>query len=530
MMNLESHEIPFSFEQPEAIQTPLLSLLQRIEQTELSMPGSIQGSVAQHVLVIDAVDSRARYIERVLFMARYRPVLVPKALDAFTLFLRGGYNPLAVIVGQDEANERFFLQRLLTQIEQRYDRKVPLIRLLVRQGPPSALRSQRTVPIPPRPGSSRGNSDSFHAISPAISLIRPQEPHGMPVQSSPILTPPSPSTPEPLFPQQMPFVTTDAMQLGTQEAAPLFTPSAPIPSRSGFENSQQLPQPKQIQPLSLEGQDLGRYRVRTLIGTNVYQTYDRLRERDIALKAYQTNAIPYAMMEGQLEESNIFELEAELLDPLKHPHILPVLNTGKSYISGVPFIYKTMPLCAEGSLKQWLWQRGENRMFSSQEILPILLQLADALQFVHNRQVTYQNFKLSNLLLRGQAESLDKMHILLADFAITQDGSFFSHSADAYPYIAPERWLGQTSPASDQYGLAAIIYELLTGRPLFQGTSEQTLKHLHMNMQPQPPSAFNPMVPAYVNSVLLKALAKDPQDRFPNVMAFAKTFQQYCSV
>lgn len=94
--------------------------------------------------------------------------------------------------------------------------------------------------------------------------------------------------------------------------------------------------------------------------------------------------------------------------------------------------------------------------------------------------------------------------------------------------MAPERWHGQALPASDQYGLAAIVYELLTGRPPFQGVSEYALKFLHMNMQPQPPSAFNTALTPAIDHVVLRALAKRPDDRFPTVEAFAQTLQRYC--
>ncbi len=276
---------------------------------------------------------------------------------------------------------------------------------------------------------------------------------------------------------------------------------------------------------------MGRYHIETVIGSgaygSVYRAYDRLREQHIALKAIQTDSIPYYMMEGALEEAHFFQLEEELLGKIAHPHILPLLHSVKSYISGTPFIYKTMPLYNEGSLAHWLQTRN-TKTFMPQDIVYLIVQIADTLQHIHNQNATYQNFKPTNLILRSESQDIRHMFLMLSDFAIPQDGSFFSDSPIAFPYMAPERWQGQVHPASDQYALAAFTYELLAGRPPFQGNAESIMRHLHQNMQPQSPSMHNPTLPAFVDKVLQRALAKRPEDRFSSISIFARTFQRYC--
>lgn len=304
--------------------------------------------------------------------------------------------------------------------------------------------------------------------------------------------------------------------------APIQQPGAQM---SGIE---QLEREK----MSLEGLDIGRYHLEALLGGglqgNVYRTYDRLREREMALKAVHVNSLPYAIARVSEEEANLFQQEIDLLRTLDHPHIQAPLNAARSYISGSPFIYKTMPFYPERSLAQWLTPQRRQNPFLPRDVIPVVLQLADALHYLHEHQILYQNFKLTNLLIREAGKDLHHLHLLFTDFAITQDGSFFSRTHEAYPYMAPERWHGQALPASDQYGLAAIVYELLTGRPPFQGVSEYALKFLHMNMQPQPPSAFNTALTPAIDHVVLRALAKRPDDRFPTVEAFAQTLQRYC--
>jgi serine/threonine protein kinase len=276
---------------------------------------------------------------------------------------------------------------------------------------------------------------------------------------------------------------------------------------------------------TIEGQELGRYRVGAPISKNVYRTYDRLRENDIGLKAYPADS--YSPGDEGLMQENIFQLEAQLLGPAKHPHILPVLNTGNSYISGVPFVFKTMPLC-EGSLADWLWEHGGNKVFEPRDVFPILMQLSEALQFAHENRVLYQNFKFSNILIQASGKSLGELHLMLADFAAVPEGAFFMPTQESHPYVAPERWVGRVLPASDQYGLAAMMYELLAGRPPFQKATEQTMRHMHTSMPPQPPSTYNLSLPMSVNMVLLKALAKRPEDRFASTLLFAEAFRKYC--
>ena len=132
-------------------------------------------------------------------------------------------------------------------------------------------------------------------------------------------------------------------------------------------------------------------------------------------------------------------------------------------------------------------------------------------------------------MIQNQAENMRGFHVGLVDFAFEHEGSPFSRTAVNFRYMAPEQFNGQTSPATDQYGLAAIVYELLTGRPPFHGNSEQIMRHMHTNMQTQPPGAINTAVSPALNSVMLRALAKKPEDRFASVFEFASAFKEYCN-
>ncbi len=140
--------------------------------------------------------------------------------------------------------------------------------------------------------------------------------------------------------------------------------------------------------------------------------------------------------------------------------------------------------------------------------------------------ITYQNFKLSNFLVQMQGKQRNILRIFLTDFATTQNKTFLVKAPDVFPYMAPECWYGQSLPASDQYGLAAITYELLTGRVIFQGQSEQIMHQLHLHMQPQPLKLFAPHLSPRLSNVVLRALSKKAEDRFPSIMDFAHALQQ----
>ena len=459
----------------------------------------------RNILLLDDQEEHARSLSHLLFQAGYRPLVMTNALEAFTRFLQVPFVPFTIILSQDDASNGLFLQRLMQQMQQRYEWDIPIIRLPFQEPSPQGRTpsSQTTEPLTFRvPDSSP---------SPAQALSVPQA-H-------------QPQSALPPAAQRQPHPSSSLVP-----ASPMFPGSR---NRSNFFVPEPDTTPKEDRKISLDGQNIGRYHILSPLGdsasSNVYRTYDRLREQDVALKAVRTNVQPYHIMEQQpIEEYNMFQRETELLRGLDHPHIAPVWNCGKSYVSGVSFIYKTTLLCSDGSLAQWRFQNGQNRPFHPREVAHIVAQLANALQYLHDRNIIFQNFKMTNLLLGGPAQNMSQLHLLLTDIAVQQDGSFLPEVPEALPYIAPERWHGQVCPASDQYGLAVIVYELLTGKLPFKGNSKHVMRLLHTGMQPQVPSTYNPALTPAINDVLLYALAKKPEDRFSSVTQFAQAFLRCC--
>ncbi len=506
-METVTHDISFSFDRPDEVLSRLLApLQQRLNQPMAKTSKGMLVRDARTVLIIDAQGRRRQYIGNLLVQAGFRCLPVRDALEAFTLFLQGAYVPFAVIMGQEDSSKHFFLLRLLQQMERKYDWETPLLRLHV---VPSSMAVELQTPIIP-------------SLQAPASLLPPPTANTLTNTLVPQTPPLKPSSPVPVSPVSP----TPLKPLSLVPVSPVSPTPPPI-------SAQQVPGEKILKTkVSLEGQSLGRYRIETRLGesehSTVYQTYDRLREQDIALKAIQTDAVPYYVMEKSMEDVTIFQQEAELLRNLNHPHILPVSNYGKSYISGSPFIYKTMPYCPEGALDHWIFGHGGAKSFSARDVVHVALQLADALQYAHSQQILYQNFKLSNILVRSPADKMQDLQVAFVDFSIVQDGTFYARSPAVFPYMAPECWNGVALPESDQYGLAVIAYELLTGRQPFQGSSEHVMKLLHSTMQPQAPSTLNPSLPPALNTVLLRALAKKPEERFASLALFAASLQRAC--
>ncbi len=276
----------------------------------------------------------------------------------------------------------------------------------------------------------------------------------------------------------------------------------------------------------------GRYRILRQLGSGsmgeVYLVEDTRINRQVAIKVIRTEASSYSDPNTTSDAARLFEREARAVARLNHPNILPLFDFGEEVINGAPLTYMVMPYCQEGSLATWLQQRDEGNLLSPIDVAHFLHQAADALQHAHDNDIIHQDVKPQNFLIRSNRNA-HLPDLLLADFGIaklTAGTSGASQAIRGTPiYMAPEQWEGHPVPASDQYALAVMVYQLLTGRPPFQGGPGQMM-YQHFSVAPQPPSAFNPSLTHDVDSILLHALAKRPENRFVSVSAFGKTLQE----
>src|SRR5436309_9996614 len=287
----------------------------------------------------------------------------------------------------------------------------------------------------------------------------------------------------------------------------------------------------------LEGMQLGRYRLLRLLGSGgmgeVYLGEDTHIHRQVAIKVTRAEATPYPNSETAKQTARLFQREVRAIATLDHPYILPLFDYGEQEMEATSLTFMVMPYREEGSLSTWLRQRGEKQTLTPQDIARFIRQAASALAYAHRHQIIHQDVKPSNFLVRSNETNPQLPDLLLADFGVakfTSASASMSQSSRGTPtYMAPEQWIGQPVAASDQYALAIMTYQLLTGSLPFQGRQEQVM-YMHLHAEPKPPSTVNPRIPADVDTIILQALAKKPEERFASVSAFANAFQQALSL
>ncbi len=276
-----------------------------------------------------------------------------------------------------------------------------------------------------------------------------------------------------------------------------------------------------------------RYRILHLLGSGamgeVYLVEDTRINRQVAIKVVRAEATAYPNSHAAREAARLFQREARAIAQLNHPNILPLFDFGEEKLNNALFTYMVMPFCSEGSFSNWLQQHGDPASLSLNDIAQLVYQAADALQYAHDHGIIHLDVKPSNFLIRSRQDSPNRPELLLADFGVAKLSAATSDSSQAVRgtpiYMAPEQWRGQAVPATDQYALAVMAYRLLTGRYPFEGRSEQIM-YQHFTAQPQPPGTFDPRIPANLDAVILRTLAKNPQDRFASISQFARAFQQ----
>jgi serine/threonine protein kinase len=285
--------------------------------------------------------------------------------------------------------------------------------------------------------------------------------------------------------------------------------------------------------MALEELQNGRYRRIRPVGSGgmgeVFLMEDTRVSRQVAIKVLRSEVAPYPDSDAAKDAARLFQREAKAIAALDHPNILPLYDFGEEIIDGTTITYMVMPFSSEGSLAGWLRQRTSTGPLSLLDVAYLIEQAAEALQYAHDHQVIHLDVKPSNFLLRSNKKNPERPILLLADFGIARNSATAASSSRTIrgtpTSMAPEQWSSQPVPATDQYALAVMAYELLTGRSPFTGSMEQ-LMFQHFTTQPTPPSAFNAQLPQAVDAVILRALAKKPEDRYPSIIAFAAALEQ----
>ena len=267
----------------------------------------------------------------------------------------------------------------------------------------------------------------------------------------------------------------------------------------------------------LTGKQFGHYQIVAPLGEGgmaaVYKAYQPSMERYVAIKVLPRH------MSASEEFVSRFKREAKMLAQLQHPHILSVFDYGEA--DGYPYI--VMPFVQSGTLADLV----QKRRLSLSEIRRVMSQIGEALSYAHGHGMIHRDIKPSNILIdeRGNCLLTDfgLARMAEASIKITTSGAILGTPA----YMSPEQGAGSNiDQRSDIYSLGVILYEMVTGRVPY--TAETPIAIVFKHIQDPLPSArkLNPDLPEPVELVLLKVLAKNPDDRYQTAEDFVQAIQK----
>lgn len=272
----------------------------------------------------------------------------------------------------------------------------------------------------------------------------------------------------------------------------------------------------------LTGQTIGPYRLVEKLGTGgmaeVYKAYQPRLDRYVAIKFIRPE---FAADEGFRSR---FEREAKAIARLSHPNIVHIYDFGEEG----NLYYLVMEYIDGGTLKERLAvlnSAGETMEWG--EVCRIARQVGEALDYAHQQGIVHRDVKPANVMLtadgRAVLNDFGIARMVGATSGLTQTGTTVGTPA----YMSPEQIRGeQIGPSSDLYSLGVVLYEMLTGRVPFSADTPLAIMYKQLNDPIPLPRTLNPALPQATEAVVLRALAKEPADRYPSGQALVRALEQ----
>jgi len=271
----------------------------------------------------------------------------------------------------------------------------------------------------------------------------------------------------------------------------------------------------------MQGKDIGRYHILEQLGeggmATVYKALDTHLEAEVAVKVIRIDELPPKTLARALKR---FEREAKAVARLNHPNIVNITDYGE--FEGQPYL--VMPYLQGGTLKEKLQGKAMDWQDAAQMLIPI----AKALGYAHQREMIHRDVKPANILITETGEPLltDFGVAKIVDDEATMDLTGTHATVGTPEYMAPEQVTAKSvDHRADIYALGIVFYEMVTGRKPFQADTPMAVLFKHASEPLPRPTQFVPKLPKSVEQILLKALAKDPKNRYQSMAELASAME-----
>lgn len=260
-----------------------------------------------------------------------------------------------------------------------------------------------------------------------------------------------------------------------------------------------------------------RYEILEVIGTGgmavVYKALDHRLNRPVAIKILKDE------FSGDDEFRRRFRAEGEAVAMLSHPNIVQVYDVSSSDTAN----YLVMELINGISLKQYMEVKG---VLNWKETLHFAMQIAKGLEHAHSRGIIHRDIKPHNVMV------LKDGSVKVMDFGIarvmSKSNTLTKEALGSVHYISPEQAKGgYTDSRSDIYSLSVVMYEMMTGRPPFDGESPVAVAIQHINGGAPKPSTLNPNIPVGLEQIILKGMALEPKDRYASATEMIQDMEEF---